>query len=211
MSDESPARPDQASDGERCDGRSAGAESPLRARAAFLANWDWESVIRLNRGACERGRAQHGTNRETHGQVATEWGLRHKNIAGLIEVLDFLSACQRRTPFFFFNETTFTLLSREVCDPLFSGLQMHRRREVSYSVSRYVAGLVERNELEETVGIMCRSRIPKPGERVRTLRGSLSGMVLAEGLDGRIHWRPDGTAVQLISTPELLLQSHPGK
>src|SRR6267142_4875738 len=47
--------------------------SPLQARAEFLKNWDWHSVIGINQGACERARAQHGIDSETGGACSQEW------------------------------------------------------------------------------------------------------------------------------------------
>src|SRR5438552_17698251 len=47
--------------------------SPLQARAAFIQNWSWEFVVSFNRGACERGRSQHGHNQEPHQKVRDEW------------------------------------------------------------------------------------------------------------------------------------------
>ena len=54
-------------------GGGAGEQSPLKSRAAFLKNWDWQLVVRPNEGACGRGSAQHGPNPETHGDVAARW------------------------------------------------------------------------------------------------------------------------------------------
>src|SRR2546423_1523048 len=76
MSDEVEAGSSGASDRSGPDGRGFSEQSPLQARAQFLKNWSWELVIRINRGACERGRAQHGFNRETQEQVAKEWQVR---------------------------------------------------------------------------------------------------------------------------------------
>ena len=73
MPDEDSNRPPEIRDPGGDAQGSTGEQSPLQARAAFLANWDWESVVRLNRGVCERGRAQHGTNSESAAAVSREW------------------------------------------------------------------------------------------------------------------------------------------
>jgi hypothetical protein len=72
-----PARKTHAGDavGERGD-----EHSPLQARAAFIENWGWEFVVGFNQGACERGRAQHGNNSETHQRVEREWKKRRKKV-----------------------------------------------------------------------------------------------------------------------------------
>ena len=45
----------------------------------------------------------------------------------------------------------------------------------------------------------------QPGDRVRTLRGSLSGIVRRVLSDGRVEWQPDGGSA-LIALPESLLR-----
>jgi hypothetical protein len=105
----------------------AGEQSPLQARAAFLQNWDWQSVIRHNRGVCERGRAQHGTNSESFEAVSQEWEQKRRLESALGETLDFLRTCHRRAPFLFFNGNTFADIARTFSDYLFAELPRGRR------------------------------------------------------------------------------------
>src|SRR5262245_45867685 len=107
MADEDSNRPPEIRDPGGDAQGSTGEQSPLQARAAFLANWDWESVIRHNRGVCERGRAQHGTNSESFAAVGEEWQQRRRLEATLGDTLDYLRACHKRAPFLFFNGNTF--------------------------------------------------------------------------------------------------------
>src|SRR5688572_15183485 len=72
---------------------SAGEQSPLQARAAFLQNWQWESVVRINRGVWERGRAQHGKNSESFATVEKDWEEWRALEATLGEILDYLRSC----------------------------------------------------------------------------------------------------------------------
>lgn len=46
----------------------------------------------------------------------------------------------------------------------------------------------------------------KPGDRVKTLRGSLHGKVLRVLDDGKIVWRPNGTKSELTGMPENFLR-----
>jgi hypothetical protein len=46
----------------------------------------------------------------------------------------------------------------------------------------------------------------QPGDRVKTLKGSLHGVVRKILPDGRIVWRPDGNATELTALPESLLR-----
>ena len=44
----------------------------------------------------------------------------------------------------------------------------------------------------------------KPGDRVKTLRGSLLGVIVRILEDGRVVWQPDGTKSELMTLPESL-------
>ncbi len=44
----------------------------------------------------------------------------------------------------------------------------------------------------------------KPGDRVKTLRGSLHGRIVRILQDGRVVWKPDGTGSELTALPESL-------
>src|ERR1039457_2493392 len=76
-------------------GGGSGEQSPLQARAAFLKNRSWELVVGLNRGACARGGAQHGFNRETQETCRREWEATQPQVLSLDETLAFLRQCHR--------------------------------------------------------------------------------------------------------------------
>src|SRR5438128_12269465 len=80
MSNETPIGPVGATDGRGHPGGSPREQSPLQARAQFLKNRSWELVVSLNRGACARGGAQHGFNRETQEACAREWAEKKQRI-----------------------------------------------------------------------------------------------------------------------------------
>src|SRR3954471_18802878 len=120
MHDEIKARPAGATDGRGHPQGSRGLSSPLQARAAFIKNWDWQSVISINRGACQRGRAQHGINSETGSACAQEWEKLRSQILTLAETLDQLRGFHRKAPFLFFNGNTFAAIGRELSFALFS-------------------------------------------------------------------------------------------
>ena len=118
MPDETPKGPAEVRDAGRGAEGGAGEQSPLQSRAAFLANRNWESVIRHNRGVCERSRAQHGTNSESVAAVGQEWEQRRFVEFTLGETLDYLRGCHRRAPFLFFNGNTFADIARTFSDYL---------------------------------------------------------------------------------------------
>ncbi len=206
MSDETPNRPAETPDDRRHPRRSGGDGSPLQTRAAFIENWDWQSVVRINRGACERGGAQHGFNSETRSACETEWETKRHAVLTLAETLDFLKHCHRQAPFLFFNGNTFAAIGRELGRVLFAELPPVRNREVISAIAHYIAGVLGRDEMIAMVEELCESAELRAGDRVKTLRSSTLGVVKKILPDGRVVWQPDGSGTTLTALPESLLR-----
>jgi len=181
-----------------------GEQSPLQARAAFLKNWSWESVVRYNEGACGRGSAQHGFNRETQEACRREWEEKRPQTVSLAEFIELLRQYHRRAPFLFFNGNTFADIARQIVGALFAELPTGRRREVMSAVAHYIAGVLSREAMVEIIESLSERASWKPGDRVKTQRGSLRGLIVRLQGDGRVVWKPDGTENELISLPENL-------
>jgi len=205
MSDETANRSSGASDGGRHPQGGGGISSPLQARAEFLKNWNWNSVISINRGACERGRAQHGLNSEAGATCAAEWETLRFQTLTLDETFDRLRAFHRKAPFLFFNGNTFASIGRELSFALFSDLVPGRKREVGSAVAHYIAGVLDHEPMAQIIETLCQSADFKPGDRVKTMRGSLHGQIIQVLEDGRVIWRPDGTDSELTGLPESLI------
>src|SRR5438034_11491421 len=107
MADETEIGPSGTTDRRGHPRGGSGQQSPLQARAEFLKNRSWELVVSLNRGACARGGAQHGFNRETQAACASEWAAKQGQVLSLNETIGFLRQCHRRAPFLFFNGNSF--------------------------------------------------------------------------------------------------------
>ena len=182
--------------------RSRGQPAPLQSRARFLENWSWPSVTQINGGLCERGRAQRGINTETHAAVATEWEKSRASELTLLDTFRFLKSCHRRAPFLFFNGNTFAEIGRALANALFSDLSFHRRKEASSSVAHFITGVLDEEMMIDAIDTLSASADWKPGDRVKTLRGSLRGRILRVLKDGRIVWQPDGTDSELRALPE---------
>lgn len=127
MGDETPIRPGEEGDAGDAQKERAGEQSPLQGRAAFIPNWDWRLVTSLNRGACERGKAQFGNSSETHERVRQQWEETRQRELSLGELLDFLRSCHRSAPFLFFNGNTFAEIARRVVDAIFIEFPLARR------------------------------------------------------------------------------------
>ena len=186
-------------------GGGAGEQSPLQARAQFLKNRSWELVVGLNRGACARGGAQHGQNSESYGTLEREWRQRQAETSTLNEAIEFLRQCHRRAPFLFFNGNTFADVGRTVVDFVFAELPTGRRREVMSAVAHYIAGVLDHATMARIVEELFAAANFQPGDRVKTLRGSMNGVILRLLEDGRVVWRAD-SGPELIALPESLVR-----
>ena len=58
--------------------------------------------------------------------------------------------------------------------------------------------------MAQILDALCRSADFKPGDRVRTFRGSMRGVILSVESDGRVTWRTD-SGTELLTLPEALL------
>jgi hypothetical protein len=190
-------------------GERAGEQSPLQGRAAFVKNWDWQLVTSLNRGSCDRGKALHGSNSETHERVRRRWEEFRTQELSLGETLDFLLECHRSAPFLFFNGNTFGEIARRITDAIFIEFPAGRRREAASLAAHYVAGVLDRHSMEAGLSSLAELADFKPGDRVRTFKGSLSGTILRVESDGRVAWQPDGSSSELMALPESLLREPP--
>jgi hypothetical protein len=206
MDDESSPGSGGMPDRRRPHGRGAGEQSPLQGRAQFFKNWNWDLVISLNRRACERGKAQHGINRETQETVAAKWQEKRAETLTFLEALDFLRSCHRGAPFLFFNGNTFADVARRISAAFLGELPPSRLREATSAIAHYVAAVLDREAMIAIVGDLFRLSDFGVGDRVKTLRGSTHGVVIRIMKDGRVVWRPDGSNSELIGLADSLLR-----
>ena len=204
MSDEAEVGHAGATDAGGRSQRSRGQSASLQSRAKFLENWNWSSVAEINAGLCQRGNAQRGVNSETHAAVKKEWEEKRAVVLTLLEVLRFLQHCHRSAPFLFFNGNTFAEIGRSFATALFSDLPFHRRKEASSAVAHFVTGVLPEELMIAAIESLSEASDWTPGDRVKTLRGSLRGVIIRLLPDGRIVWKPDRTASELTALPESL-------
>ena len=202
---ETPPRSGQAADSGGLSGGSHREQSPLQGRAEFFPNGSWELVVSLNRGACARGGAQHGLNSEAAGTLAGEWRQRGGVEWPLGEAVDFLRRCHRSAPFLFFNGNTFADFGRRVVAAFLSEVPASRLRQITSAVAHYIAGVLDREAMVAIVEELCRSASLGVGDRVKTMRGSLRGVITRVLEDGRVAVHADGSASELLCLPESLL------
>lgn len=192
-------------------GHTAGSGSqpaPLQSRAQFLKNWSWSSVAEIDRGLCERGKAQYGINSETHAAAAEEWEKRRASELSLLETFRFLKSCHRRAPFLFFNGNTFAEIGRALATALFSDLPFNRRKEAASAAAHFITGVLEQDLMIAAIQSLWETSNFAPGDRVKTLRGTTHGTVVRLLKDGRVVWRPDNSRSELTGLPEGLLREN---
>jgi hypothetical protein len=115
-----------------------------------------------------------------------------------------LRQCHRRAPFLFFNGNTFADVGRTVVDFVFADLPTGRRREVMSAVAHYIAGVLPWDAMVGIVESLTETADLKAGDRVKTLRGTLHGIIVKVLEDGRIIWKPDSAGSELTALPESL-------
>ncbi len=87
---------------------------------------------------------------------------------------------------------------------MFSDLSFHRRKEASSAVAHFITGVLDEDLMIEAVNSLSETADWKPGDRVKTLRGSLRGVIVSIREDGCVLWKPDGTDNELTALPESL-------
>ena len=204
MSDETEIGPTGAPEGGGHLGGGRGKPAPLQSRANFLQNWSWASVTQINGRLCERGGAQRGVNSETHAAVAQEWEKCQSSSLTLLETFRFLKSCHRRAPFLFFNGNTFGEIGRALSIAVFSDLSFHRRKEAASAAAHFITGVLDQELMVAAIDSLCQAASFSAGDRVKTLRGSLRGVIVKVLKDGRVVWRPDTGTAELIALPESL-------
>ena len=72
-------------------------------------------------------------------------------------------------------------------------------------IAHYIAGVLDRDAMVAGVEELCRAAVLVPGTRVKSMRGSMRGVITRVLDDGRVAVRPDASASEMISLPENLL------
>ncbi|HUZ07982.1 MAG TPA: hypothetical protein VMV89_10900 [Candidatus Paceibacterota bacterium] len=78
-------------------------------------------------------------------------------------------------------------------------------REVVSAVAHFIAGVLDHESMARIVNELSESADFKAGDRVQTLRGSVSGKIIRVLKDGRVVWRADSGA-ELTALPESLIR-----
>ena len=96
-------------------------------------------------------------------------------------------------------------MARQITAALFAELPTTRRREVISAVAHYIAGVLDHESMAQIVNELSQAADFQSGDRVKTLRGSMSGTIVRVLPDGRVVWRSDSGA-ELTALPESLVR-----
>ena len=96
-------------------------------------------------------------------------------------------------------------MGRQLVTALFAELPTARRREVMSAVAHCIAGVLDHDSMAQIVNELSEAADLQPGDRVKTLRGSMHGTIVRVLPDGRVVWRADSGA-ELTALPESLLR-----
>lgn len=116
-----------------------------------------------------------------------------------------MRAYHRRAPFLFFNGNTFADIARGLAALIFRELPAVRLKQVTSAVAHYVAGVLDREAMIAIIEGLCQSAALGVGDRVKTLRGSMRGVITRVLEDGRVAVRAVGSGSELLCLPESLL------
>ena len=105
----------------------------------------------------------------------------------------------------FFNGNTLADVGRQLVAALFAELSTTRRREVMSAVAHYIAGMLDHQSMTQIVNELSEAADLRAGDRVKTLRGSMSGTIVRVLPDGRVVWRADSGG-ELTALPESLVR-----
>jgi hypothetical protein len=123
----------------------------------------------------------------------------------LLETLGWLRSYHRKAPFLFFNGNTFAEIARTLIDAFFAEFPHARRRQAASLAAHYVAGVLDGKFIVSAIASLAEKGDLKPGDRIKTLKGSVTGKIVRVLSDGRVVWRADSGA-ELIALPESLLK-----
>ena len=123
----------------------------------------------------------------------------------MLEAFEFLQSCHRGAPFLFFNGNTFAEIGRALTNAVFSDLPATRKKEASSAAAHFITGVLPGEQMVAIVESLCVSAQFQPGDRVKTFKGTLRGVIVKILDDGRVKWRAE-MGSELIALPETLLR-----
>jgi hypothetical protein len=184
-------------------------------KRAWFKNRDWEYVVSLNAQLCQSGNALHKPTSDGHEVTKAFWIENYERELTLAEAVEICRRCHRSAPFCFYNGNTFVAIIRD-CLAHTEGLSAAQITLAKSLAGHMVAGTAEPEEIEQfgqllhdiEHGIATATSLQPDlchvGDRVQTLKGTLSGVIVRINVDGTITWKCDQTGSVMTGTLDSL-------
>jgi hypothetical protein len=105
-----------------------------------------------------------------------------------------------------FNGNTFAELGRGLSYALFADLAVARKKQIASLVAHFIAGVLDENAMLGGLNDLIALESFQVGDRVGTLRKSVSGTIVKIKDVGSIMWKTDGTGMLWTGTPQSLIR-----
>jgi len=180
-------------------------------KRAWFKNRDWEFVVAMNAGLCQSGNALHKPTSEGYEETKAFWNENHARELTLAEAVEICRRCHRMAPFCFYNGNTFVAIIRD-CIAHAPGLGTQQVTLAKSLAGHMVAGTAEPEEVSQfsqllrdldlgvTTAKTLQPGTPHIGDRVQTLKGTLTGVIIQIHADGSIIWKCDQTGAEMTGT-----------
>lgn len=97
------------------------------------------------------------------------------------------------------------MIGREMAIALFADLPPTRKREAASAIGHFIAGVLDQESMVGIIEGLCHADEFGPGQKVRSIRGSIHGTITRILEDGRVAVRLDEGGVEILALPENLL------
>ena len=123
----------------------------------WLASFDWEMVVEINRGLCSRKNALHKPTSDGYQPAKTLWENNQFAELSLSDALQVCLQCHRLAPFCFYNGNTFAAIARDFITELSPKLSAEKSFILRSVAGHIVAGTateIERKQLDEIIAAL---------------------------------------------------------
>ena len=117
----------------------------------WLASFDWDFVIEINRGLCKQKHALHKPASDGYVPAKTLWEKNQHRELPLTEALQICLHCHRLAPFCFYNGNTFAAIARDFIAEISPDLPADKTHILRSIAGHIVAGTatdIERMQLD---------------------------------------------------------------
>jgi hypothetical protein len=185
-------------------------------KRAWFAHIGWETVVGINMQLCEGGNALHKPTSDGYEATKTLWLENYERELDLGQAVEICRQCHRMSPFCFYNGNTFVAIIRD-CISRVTGLDASQRSLAKSLAGHMVAGTAEPEEVAQFQQLLydieqgvveSKPNLFHVGDRVQTLKGTLTGTIEHLEADGNITWKCDQTGARMRGTAKSL-KPHP--